>query len=70
LLLHELLAAIHAKLAAVHTCGGVRLFTALLERNPLVDDLAAVGTKADWRMGVSVIEIGAWFVMHFSPPQA
>ncbi len=46
-LLDKLLAAIHAKLAPIHSPPGVQLSAALLDRNPFVDHLAAVRTAAN-----------------------
>ena len=55
----ELLAAIDAIHISVHPCSGMGGFATLLDGNPLVDDLAAVGTKAYRRIRFSMVEVGA-----------
>ena len=63
-LLDELLAAIDAVLVSVHPRSGMRLFAALFGGDPLVDNLAAVGTKMYRRLCFSMVQVGAGRDVH------
>ena len=60
----KLLAAIDAVLVSVHPRSGMRLFAALLGRDPFIDNLAAAGTETHRRISFSMVKVGAGFDVH------
>lgn len=63
-LFDERLAAIDAVLVSVDPRSGMCLFAALLGEDPLVDNLAAVGTKTYRWIRFSMVEVGARCGVH------